>query len=113
MNGGFHRQCTNQYTGEDAKRVIEKWEPVGSWDLNDAPPKPPEPTAEVQPDVVTVKRAVKAYLAEHEEHATLNIIKKYKILMGKFRQYSRRKRLYQCCSVDNSGRTRIPKLLES
>jgi integrase len=92
--GTFNRKCTEKFAWADANQVAAAWEKAGSWERINALPitaiSEVPPGAAPAPEVITVERAVAAFLAEHE-HSASNTQRKYRILMGKLKKYSEEK----------------------
>jgi integrase len=83
----FRRRKTGQATWDAAKGVVAAWHEAGRWDGVVAPPAAvQEPAGKT--GGITIDRAVKAFLADHDEHSAPNTIKKYGLLMKKLQAFS-------------------------
>jgi hypothetical protein len=81
-------QNTGRWQWDDAQIVAGEIERAGKWEGTSAPipvPEPPEPSTQVR---VTLDRAINAFTADFEEHATLHTQKKYGLLLAKLRTFS-------------------------
>jgi integrase len=87
LNRKFDRRNTDQTAWERAKAVAESWEKAGMWDGTPSAPPVPEPAAETD-HLMTVDRAVKAFIDEHKEHSARNTIRKYMLITDKLKRYS-------------------------
>src|ERR1035437_8027881 len=89
LAGKFGRRRTGKAKWDEAKAVAASWEAEGRWEGTAAPPAT---TVDMdQPRSVTIERAVKAFLAEHERNSAANTVRKYNLLLTKFTEYSAHK----------------------
>jgi len=102
--GTFNRKCTDRFTWQEAKQVAGRWESAGAWESIEAhataselkTASPPSPVTEI----ITVDRAVEAFLAEYK-HLAQSTQKKYDLLMGKLKKYSCAKGYLSLARWDN------------
>jgi hypothetical protein len=64
LGGKFNRKQTGRSAWDEARAVAAVWEAAGQWD--DEEPDPANPGPAEKPGDVTIARAIKDYLSEHE-----------------------------------------------
>jgi integrase len=86
LQGKFNRRQTGQTDWDAAKALAAAWERAGSWNGEVSQPELlPEPTRNKR---TTLEKAIKAFLAEFEEHAAFATQKKYRLMLTKLRAFS-------------------------
>lgn len=89
LSGQFRRRRTGRVDWDEAKAVVAAWDGAGRWEGAEPPPVGGEPVE--KPGNVTIARAIKAFLAEHEGQSSPGTVRKYTSLMGKVTRYSEQK----------------------
>ncbi len=85
LAGKFRRIRTGRIDWDEAKAVAAAWEASGQWP--GVEPKPTIPSPIEKPGCVTLARAIKDYLAEHERDSAVNTVKRYRRLLEKLAVY--------------------------
>lgn len=91
LSGRFRRRNTKQWSWTEAKRVAGEWEESGRWDGAPPPMLQLEPRTEPiadDPKVITIERAVSAFIAEHEAASAPNTVKKYKLITRQLMEFA-------------------------
>ena len=86
IGGKFKRKNTEQVEWSHAKAVAAEWDKSPSWG-GTLPPERPAPP-EVQPSRITIDRALKTFFREFQETAAPATQKKYRLMLGNFRNFS-------------------------
>ncbi len=89
LGGKFKRRQTGKNTWDEAKVVTACWESANSWDGEVSPP-PAQADAPAR-SVVTVERAVAAFLADRTKVSAPNTQLKFKLILKKLTSYSESK----------------------
>ena len=89
LGGKFRRRYTGKTTWDEAKAVAAAWEAAGQWEA--AAPLPTAAAPVEKSGGVTIARAVKAFLAEHQHDSAPGTVRKYTMLMEKLTQNSEHK----------------------
>ena len=86
--GKFKRQNTGQWEWDSARPICSDWESAGNW--AGPQPKSPEPLLVVAQlsGRITVVEAIQTFMAEIENHAAPNTVKKYRLLLSKLKAFS-------------------------
>ena len=91
LNRQFKRKNTERTGWDEAKALARVWEDAGSWD-GPAKLQAPQPTIPDAPaqdtSRTTIERAIKAFTAEHQEHAASATQKKYRLLLAKLKAFA-------------------------
>jgi integrase len=84
----FSRKQTGKSDWDEAKAVAAIWEAAQSWDgpaqIEAPAPQVPDPAS----GRITIERAIKAFTAEHQEHAASATQKKYRLLLAKLKAFA-------------------------
>ena len=88
LKGKFRRRSTGFIDWDDAKAAISEWK---SWDDEFQPP-PPLPVAEPSsPPKVSVEKAIKDFLKEHDGESADSTVRGYRYLLNHFKAVSAEK----------------------
>jgi hypothetical protein len=85
LGGKFRRHSTGKWRWEEAKAVAAAWEAAGQWE-GVAPP-PTIPGSADKADRVTIERAIKDFLEEHERNSSRNTVKRYERPLDNLKRY--------------------------
>lgn len=96
LAGKFKRKYTGKSDWDKARAAAAEWEKAGAWDAQGPPPPNLSSllpsTSEREPEMrVTLERAIRAFIAEFEEHAAVNTQKKYRLLLIKLKAFAESK----------------------